>query len=134
MLSTSRSLKATELAWTTATSSWAGIGDRLDSDGAVAPGALGRVERGVRAVHERGRGLVAVRLHDTGRARDAGGEGCAQALDDEHRAGQVAVGQPEGALLAAVAREHVAGPQLLAPGRGRGLEHAVAGLVAVDVV
>ena len=57
-----------------------------------------------------------------------------QPLDQPGRVTEIAAGQRERELLAAVAGEDVGRPQLLAPRGGELLQQPVAGLVAVDVV
>src|SRR3954471_12618739 len=92
---------------------------------AVAAGVLGRVEGGVGALDELVGRLAAVPLRDSRRAGLVGGGRLAEALED--REGRVggAVGEDDGELLAAVAGEHVGGPQDGAPRSGRLLEQAI---------
>ena len=88
---------------------------------AVAAGALGRVERAVGAAQQRRRGLDAVPLPRCRPSRSgrrasrppAGARTASAPL-------AVGAGEQDGELLAAEARQLVAGPQLGAPGGGAG--------------
>ena len=79
-------------------------------------------------------GLLAVPAHQSDRAGLALGSGGAQPFGERAGVVDVAAGQRERELLAAVASEHVGGAQLRRPRGGDLLQQPVAGLMAVVVV
>ena len=103
-------------------------------DDPIAAGLLGLVEGLVGAAEETLGGLLPVPEHEPGRGGLSARSRGAQALDQVARVAEVAAGQRERELLAAVAGEHVGSSQLVAPGGRELLEHPVAGLMAVHVV
>src|SRR3954469_18117189 len=92
---------------------------------AVAAGVLGRVEGGVGALYELVGRLGGVPLGHACRAGLLGGGRLAEALEDREGGVGGAVGEDDGELLAAVAREDVGGPQDGAPRSGGLLEQAI---------
>ena len=92
---------------------------------AVSSLRLGVVESGVGARDERDRVLTAQPLGDADRARLSGGSRRSQALGRRESVLELAPGQYQRELLAAVASEHVGGAKLGVPGARASLQQLV---------
>src|SRR5690606_40990303 len=112
--------------------------------GAVAPGRLARVQRGVGAFEQAGHRFARDQLGhaDAERGGDAGighrqgpaADRHAHALGDPQRRLRVMAGQHHQELVAAVAAERIAAAQLVAPAPGHDAQALVADAVAPAVV
>ena len=99
---------------------------------AITAAALRLIHRGVGTGDERVRVLAAVPLRDPAGDRDPGRGVGADPLDDRRGVAEAGAREQQRELLAAVAGDQVHLADLTGPARGRLLQQAVAGSMAVD--